>query len=302
MMIKILAINYSQSGQLNEIVDNFIEKAHSDTNIDIDRVIFKPKKDYPFPWTSDIFFNTMPESVLEEATELQNIKYKYDSYDYIILGYQPWYLSPSIPTSSLLQNDKFKSLLKNTKVITLIGARNMWLNAQESIKTHLKNAGAKLVANIPLVDRVNNQLSALTILYWMLTGKKESMYGILPIPGISQEDIDFTKKYGEVFCTAISSESKNLQKNILAFNKISIPTDILFIETRAKRLFKIWANIIKKKTKNRSLWVNIYKYYLLVALFIIAPILILIYKIFILPFNKVSIQKKKDYFCGLESD
>ncbi|ULT44347.1 hypothetical protein KRR40_13935 [Niabella defluvii] len=50
------------------------------------------------------------------------------------MGWQPWNLSPSIPFNSILQDEKFKNLIKGTPVITISGCRNMWINAQEKKK------------------------------------------------------------------------------------------------------------------------------------------------------------------------
>lgn len=293
--MKILAINYSQSGQLTEIIDNFINTL--DKYIDIDRVVYKLKNDFPFPWTSDIFFDTMPESVLEETVELEDIAFKHDNYDLVIFGYQPWYLSPSIPTNSLLKNEKFKKILNDTDVITIIGSRNMWLNAQESIRKQLKKIKANLLANIVLSDKINNQISAITILYWMLTGKKESFLGFFPKPGISADDIENVKVQAKILNKRLENRSyKNLQEEFLKAIPFNIPNDILFIELRAKKIFMAWAKLIKSKSKTRKLWVSVYKYYLLIALFIIAPIVLFFVNVLIFPFTKKSIQKKKDYF------
>tara|TARA_B110000037_G_C17122296_1_gene506414 strand:- start:3659 stop:4558 length:900 start_codon:yes stop_codon:yes gene_type:complete len=297
--MKILAINYSQSGQLNSIIHNFIRPLHKEH--DIDRIIFKPKKDFPFPWTSDIFFNTMPESVLEEKVALEKINYKYEKYDLIILGYQPWYLSPSIPTSSLLQDENFRKLLPNTKVITIIGSRNMWLNSQESIKKSLSKGQAELIANIVLSDKTNNQVSAITILYWMLTTKKEKFLNIFPKPGVSNEDISKIEQQGILLQNEIgTNDLNNIQEKFERNIPTIIPNDILFIEERAIKLFKMWAKLIKSKRKTRKLWVTIYKYYLLIALFIIAPIVIFFVNIFIFPFTKNYLKTKKQYFRGIQ--
>lgn len=297
--MNILAINYSQSGQLNTIIDNFIKplkKAH-----EIDRIIYKPKNDFPFPWTTDVFFNSMPESVLEEKVELEKINYKHEKYDLIILAYQPWYLSPSIPTSSLLQDVRFKELLNSTKVITVIGSRNMWLNSQESIKKTMQKNNAKLIGNIALSDKANNQLSAISILYWMLTTKKGKFLNIFPKPGVSDKDIEEIEKQGEILADCIEKNNLiMLQEKLQTKYPTNIPNDILFIEERAKRLFNMWAKLIKKKNKTRKLWVNIYKYYLLIALFIIAPIVLFFVNILIFPFTKSYVKKKKKYFCGVE--
>ena len=73
----------------------------------------------------------------------------------------------------------------------------MWINAQEKIKIRLKDAGARLVGNIALVDRHNNFISLVTILSWMLGGKKNRKWGIFPKPGVSDEDIENASVFGE---------------------------------------------------------------------------------------------------------
>ena len=70
------------------------------------------------------------------------------------------------------------------------------MKAQERVKNMLHSYGAKLVGNIALVDKNSNLVSGVTILYWMMTGKKDSMWGIFPKPGVADEDIASMKLYG----------------------------------------------------------------------------------------------------------
>ncbi|MBL7104690.1 MAG: hypothetical protein ISS18_10195 [Bacteroidales bacterium] len=302
-MKKILVINYSQSGQLNEIIDNFLIPFNDKQ---IERVNIFPKKVFPFPWSSQEFFDVMPESVLEKKIELEPYHLKSENYELIIIGYQPWYLSPSLPTTALLKDEKFTSLLKGKPVVTITGARNMWLNAQESVKEHIQKAGGELVANIPFIDRNTNLISAVTILYWMLTGEKGKYLNIFPYPGVSEKDIKGASKFGEIVFEAFQNDSYHkLQNKILDLKLINIKTDILFIELRAKRLFKIWARIIINKDSNykkRAIWIKLFKYYLLVALFIVAPIVLTVYNLLIAPFTFNAINRKKEYFCGIRKN
>lgn len=302
-MKRILVIGYSQSGQLYNILENFLKPFQG---IEIEQVHIRPKESFPFPWTSDVFFDTMPESVLEEPKSLEPLKLGANKYDLIILGYQPWYLSPSIPTTSLLNDSAFLKVLKDTPVMTVIGARNMWLNAHESVVQNIEAAGGKMVANVPLIDRHQNLVSALSILHWMLTGKKERKWGILPYPGVSAKDIEEVELFGKNAFEAFQNNSyQGLQDKILAKNKIDIHPSILLIEMRAKSLFLAWANLIKRKgttPQKRSFWVAAYKYYLLIALFIVSPIVLTIYNLLIRPFTGKSIRKKKDYFLYLGID
>lgn len=300
-MHKVLVVSYSQSGQLNEILDQFLLPFDAS---EIERLYVVPKKAFPFPWTTDVFFDTMPETVLEHKIELEPIHTRLDQYDLIVLAYQPWFLSPSLPISSLLQSSAFQKLMKGTPVVTLVAGRNMWLNSQESIKKYIKAAGGILVGNIPFVDKTSNLVSVLTILHWMLTGKKTRKWGFLPLPGVSKRDIEGARQFGQLTRAALlNSNFDSLQKQIINTGEIYIPTDILFIEERAKKIFYIWANLITKHstdTSKRNTLVTLFKYYLLIALFIVSPILLLVYHVFIAPFAKNTIRRKKEYFYGLE--
>ena len=115
-----------------------------------------------------------------------------------MLGYQAWFLSPSIPSNTILNHPSLKAVLKNTPVVTITGARNMWISAMERLKKTLQKEGAKLVGNIALVDKHNNLISFVTIFYWMFNGKKDRLMNIFPKPGVADEDITNTRVYGTI--------------------------------------------------------------------------------------------------------
>lgn len=295
---KLLTIFYSQSGQLEEIVDNFIAP-FVESGVSVDKVRVRPKKDFGFPWTSARFFDAMPESVLGIPVELEPFELKEASYDLILFAYQPWYLSPSIPATSVLAHPAFKKVLKNTPVLTLIGARNMWLNAQERVKTLLMESGAKLIGNVVLTDKNSNLTSAITILYWMLTGKKDRYMGVFPKPGVADADILKTREFGTIVKEFFEKNDWNgLQKSLVEAKAIDVQSDLMFIESRASKLFLIWAGFITKR-KNRSFWLILFKYYLLVALFMVAPLVLAINGVIFKPFLRKRINSKKQYYLGL---
>jgi hypothetical protein len=72
----------------------------------------------------------------------------------------------------------------------------------------------------------------------------------------------------------------------------------MFIEERAPRLFSIWANIIAKR-KNRQAWLVVFKYYLLFALFIVAPVVLTVNTLLFRPFFTKKAARKKNYYLGL---
>lgn len=259
-----------------------------------------PRKNYDFPWSGEDFFKAMPDSVLGNTVDLEPISFKRDKYDAVVFGYQPWFLSPSIPATSILKHPEVKKVMADTPVITVIGARNMWLNSQEKIKALLKEAGGKLVGNIAFVDKHNNWTSAVSIVYWQLYGKKDRFLGIFPKPGISDNDISGASQFGEIVANAVVSDSLNtLQTKVVEANGAEVRHNIMFIEGKAGRLFGIWANLITKR-KNRELWLNVFKYYLAIALFVASPIVVLIDMLLFRPFTLRRRNEKRRYFQGIE--
>jgi len=298
MSKKILVVYFSQSGQLKQIVENFsspfLEGGHQ-----VEFIPVKIKNEFPFPWKSKSFFNAMPESVLGILAEVETPDFKEKKYDLVVFAYQPWFLAPSIPSNSFLHDKEFQKRIFQTPVITIIGARNMWINAQERVKKMVKQIGGKLVGNIVFTDRHNNFISAVTIQYWMFTGKKERWLGIFPKPGVNEGEINDAGEFGKVVLQSLSSNSfEELQSNLVAKKAVQPLTPLMFIEGRAPKIFSLWAKLIIRK-KNRSLWLQIFKYYLLFALFIIAPIILFIYLVLIMPFTGKRIREHKKYFSGV---
>ncbi|MDF3028133.1 MAG: hypothetical protein K0S23_2440 [Fluviicola sp.] len=301
MAKNILVIHYSQSGQLTEILQNFCSPFTDST---IEWVKVEPLTPFPFPWNSAAFFNAMPETVLEKPIPVKPLLFERDQYDLIIFGYQPWFLSPSLPASAVLQDEKFRKIMNGTKIVTVLGSRNMWINSQEAVKKQIASAGGKLVGNVPLIDKTSNLISVITILHWMLTGQKTKKWGIFPKPGVSDEDIENVSQFGALLKEKLNdNQTDRFQEELVEKGGINIPISILFIESRAKKLFMIWANLITKKTAkggNRKFWINFFKYYLIFALFIVSPIVLMIYHIFVRPFTGRQIKRELAYYRGTQ--
>lgn len=298
MSKKVLAIYYTQSGQMEDIVHSLTAPLEASADIQVEKLRIFPAKPFPFPWTTPSFFDVMPESVDGIAIELAPFEPKESAYDLIIIGYQPWFLSPSIPINSLLQLSDFKNLIRDTPVITISGCRNMWINAQEKIKKKLAEAPAPLVGNIALVDRHNNYASLVTIFYWMLTGKKDRKWGLFPKPGVSDKDIADASQFGKTIAEHLQNNKwGDLQPKLVQQGAVNIIYSLMFIERKAGRIFAIWSKIINSSKKRTALLVA-FKYYILIALFVAAPIILLVDALFFRPFLGKRIKKQKQYYSG----
>ena len=175
----------------------------------------------------------------------------------------------------------------------------MWISAMECIKKILKAADARLVGNIALVDRHHNLISFITIFYWMFKGKKERYLNLFPKPGVADKDIADCTVYGATIQEhLVSGNWEGLQDELVQQKAVEVKYNLMFIESKAKRIFGIWANFIAKR-KKRTAWHVVFKYYLLIALFIAAPIILMIDAIFFKPLLSKRIKKQKQYYSGV---
>lgn len=235
----------------------------------------------------------MPDCVQGVPGELKPVSLEPFRYDLIILGYQPWFLSPSIPTNTLLHDPGFIAALKDTPVITVTGCRNMWISAHARLRQGLEEKGAKVVGNIALVDRHPNLVSLVTILHWMFKGKKERYLNIFPIPGVSAEDIQLMNEVGRQILPFLESgDYTGMQKTIVDAGAASFKYHLMIIELNGSRIFGIWAKVIVGK-KNRTPWLRAFKYYILVALLILGPLVFLITNLIIRPLSGGHYPKRR---------
>jgi hypothetical protein len=169
----------------------------------------------------------------------------------------------------------------------------MWINAYVRVKKMLNDAGANLVGNIALVDKHPNAVSFITIFYWMLSGKKERYLNIFPKPGVAEQDIKNTKTYGEIVNKYLALDNwSEMQDELIKQKAVEINYTLMFTEARAKPIFAAWAKFIAKR-KNQTPWLSAFKYYLFIALFLGAPILITLDALFLKPFSSNRIKRKK---------
>jgi hypothetical protein len=276
-----------------------------DENVRITYHQISPEKEYEFPWKAAHFYDAFPESFLQIPCALKDVNAAIlnKKYDLVILGYSVWYLTPSIPINSFLKSEAGKKILNNTPVVTVIGCRNMWIQAQEKVKRLLNNCNAKLVGNIAMVDRHINHISVLTIVHWMLGGKKTRMFGVFPKPGVSNTDIEESCKFGTPIKKALlANDFSVLQSNLLNLRAVKIKPFLAVTDKRGNVLFSKWANLIIKKggagDPKRSKWLVLFKYYLLFAIWVMAPIVFIVFLI-TYPLMMNKIKREKVYFSSV---
>ena len=294
----VLVIYYSQSGQLKEITEQIAKPLEQDSRIQLDYLSIEMENDFPFPWTNETFFEAFPDTFLQNPHPIKPVSEEIlvKKYDLILFAYQPWYLSPSIPANSFLQSEYARKIFADTPVVTIIGSRNMWAMAQEKVKKFFEKYQANLVGNIALADRNPNLISAYTIVKWMFTGEKRK-FGIFPTPGIAQQEITESTKFGEVIHQHITTDSyDNLQTELLKKDAVEIRHFLIHIDKTANKMFAKWSGLIKnKKGKARKRWLKGFYYYLVIAIWILSPIVNVLYWL-TYPLRYNTIKKEIAYF------
>ena len=291
-MKRVLVVYYTQSGQLKEIIDSVLSPL---TEVTIDFLPIDTTEPFPFPWTDEAFFGAFPESYLQIPQPLKPFQLAHTDYDLVILGYQVWYLSPSIPFNSFLQSEAGKQLLQGKPVITVSGTRNMWVMAHQKVKKLLTECGAQLVGNIALTDRHHNHISVITIVQWLFSGDKNKRYlGVFPKAGVADKDIQGASVYGALIAPHLQTgDYTGLQQEIVTHGGVHYKRFLLSAEKKGNRLFGIWAKMIYG-SKKRKFLLKCFRIYLYIAIWVLMPIVWLLYwLIYPLFFWKVERDKKK---------
>lgn len=300
-MKKILVIYYSQTGQLTDITKSLLSPQAASPDISLTFHEIKPVVPYPFPWTALQFFDAFPESVLGTPCALQPVGFDAsERFDLVVLACQVWYLSPSIPVNSFLQSPEAAKVLKDTPVVTIIGCRNMWIMAQEKIKQQLARLGSRVAGNIVFTDKAPNLVSVITISAWLIGGKREGFLGIFPRSGVPEKEVRASSKFGKIILKSLLNNTlSTLQQELNLHGAVEIQPNLMVLEKRGAKSFKIWANFIKAKggpgSPERRARVRLFATCLPTAILLLSPITTLSTYL-VLQLGKKKIKKDIEYF------
>lgn len=246
MSKRVLVIYYSQTGQLENVLKTMVLPLQEDETVELSMVKLQSSETFEFPWSFFRFFDCFPETVyLDPPKNLPLEINDPEEYDLIILGYQPWFLSPSMPMSAFILSDQAKRILKNKPVITVVACRNMWIEAQKTMKELIVSCGGRLIDNVVLSDQSGPLESFITTPRWMLTGRRDSFWG-LSAAGIAPEEIEHSRRFGEAIALGLKKDGEKKDEPMLQ-GMGAVRADPRFIasEKIGKRSFRIWGRLIR---------------------------------------------------------
>lgn len=300
---RVLAVYYSQSGQMRRILERVLAPLAA-AGVTVVWAPLEPVPAYPFPWRVMTFFNAFPETVAGIPCALRPPSFDPDGqYDLVVLGWQPWFLSPSIPAASFLRSAA-RRVIAGRPVVSVVGARNMWLVAQEEVKRLVRDAGGVLVGNIVLTDRAPNLVSAVTILRWLLRGRKEPFLGF-PEAGVRAADVDAALRFGPVLLAGLRAGSfAGTQQSLRALGAVHVSPPLLAIERRGILIFRLWSRFILGRQRAatgraRRVKVALFSVYLPFVLFLVSPLVSLLAALGA-RLHRARTAREVDYHSGID--
>ena len=183
--MKAAVFYYTQSGQARKVAESICSIFESSVYKEI-----IPTEPFPFPWRKNEFFDIFPETRLGILqTGIKPIDFSdIQAVDIVIVVGPSWFLSPSMPIQAFFCDEEVKAYLKGRDIVFVNACRNMWLMTARKIKDYIKAADAQLVGHIVLQYEAPNLVIVITIIRWLMYGKKEKT-ALLPTAGISKKDI-----------------------------------------------------------------------------------------------------------------
>lgn len=278
-MTRILVLQYSQTGQLAAITRSMMAPLAGRSDVRIDWHGIEPDPPYPFPWGLLSFLDAFPESVYLDPPALKPVAFDPDAqYDLIVLAYQVWFLAPSLPITALLRSSAAR-VLRGRRVITVIGCRNMWTTAHRTMSQMLREAGAQLVDNVVLTDQGPMWSTFVTTPWWLLTGNKGPLLGLLPEAGVSRTDIARAARFGHALADALPAIERGAPGPFLnGLAAVHVNRLTIIGERIGQRSFRIWGRLVRAAGRPGA-WLRkpvliVYALFLIAAICTILPITI----------------------------
>ncbi|WP_439133132.1 dialkylrecorsinol condensing enzyme [Pseudomaricurvus sp.] len=301
-MNKVLVVHYSQSGQLSDIARQFTQPLVDAKDVTVEFENVCPQTPYPFPWPFFRFLDTFPDSVYLDPPPILPLKVSAnEEFDLIIIAYQVWFLSPSLPMTAFMQSRTAKKLLKDKPVVTLIACRNMWLLAQEEMKKMIAGLGGRLVGNVALVDEAGSVGSFLATPVWVLTGKKgPHLGGLIPKAGVAPEKVKRCDRFGARILQWFR-EGRTLDQDLLKnLGAVQVEESLIASEKTGRRAFRLWGRLFRALgpagALSRQCLLVVYAVFLVVLILTVVPLNMLLNKL-LAPLMRKRIEAQKAYFA-----
>lgn len=261
-----------------------------------------PVTAYPYPWSSEAFFQVFPESRLGIACAIEPVDLSGEvaEADLVLVVGQSWYLSLSTPLHAFFQSPEVRAYLHGRPVVFVNGCRNMWVMTQHEMRRYLREIGARYVGFIELHDKAPNLVSVLTIIRWLFYGRKEATR-LLPAAGVSQRDVADADRFGLIILrTLYDGQWEQLQERLMHEGAVTFIPQLYFIERNGYRMWGRWAHFVRRRggagDPRRQGRLRLFKAYLFFVLYAVSPFGLLFYGL-TYPLRRAALKKARREVC-----
>ena len=262
----------------------------------------RPVTAYPYPWSSEAFFQVFPESRLGIACAIEPVDLSgaVAEADLVLVVGQSWYLSLSTPLHAFFQSPEVRAYLHGRPVVFVNGCRNMWVMTQHETRRYLREIGARYVGFIELHDKAPNLVSVLTIIRWLFYGRKEATR-LLPAAGVSQRDVADADRFGLVILrTLYDGQWEQLQERLMREGAVTFIPQLYFIERNGYRMWGRWAHFVRHRggpgDPRRQGRLRLFKAYLFFVLYAVSPFGLLFYGL-TYPLRRAALKRAQREVC-----
>ena len=292
---------YTQTGQALAIARSLCAPLEAAGCRVVTREI-RPVTAYPYPWSSEAFFQVFPESRLGIACAIEPVDLSgaVAEADLVIVAGQSWYLSLSTPLHAFFQSPEVRAYLHGRPVVFVNGCRNMWVMTQSETRRYLREIGARYVGFIELHDRAPNLVSVLTIIRWLFYGRKEATR-LLPAAGVSQRDVADADRFGLIILrTLYDGQWEQLQERLMREGAVTFIPHLYFIERNGYRMWGRWAHFVRRRggagDPRRQGRLRLFKAYLFFVLYAVSPFGLLFYWL-TYPLRRATLKRAQREVC-----
>ena len=292
---------YTQTGQALAIARSLCAPLEAAGCRVVTREI-RPVTAYPYPWSSEAFFQVFPESRLGIACAIEPVDLSgaVAEADLVLVVGQSWYLSLSTPLHAFFQSPEVRAYLHGRPVVFVNGCRNMWVMTQYETRRYLREIGARYVGFIELHDKAPNLVSVLTIIRWLFYGRKEATR-LLPAAGVSQRDVADADRFGlTILRTLYDGQWEQLQERLMREGAVTFIPQLYFIERNGYRMWGRWAHFVRHRggagDPRRQGRLRLFKAYLFFVLYAVSPFGLLFYGL-TYPLRRTALKKARQEVC-----
>src|SRR5690606_36610488 len=117
--------------------------------------------------------------------------------------------------------------------------------------------------------------------------------------GVSDKDIKDSQKFGATIANALKyGNFDRLQQELLQQDAVRVSPYLVEVDREGNLIFKKWTGIIAKYPAKRKILLKIFVIYLVLAIWVISPIVYILHLI-TYPFKLKRVEKTKNYFKGV---